>query len=163
MMEQGEPRRDQDEGHDQDQGQHEHTCRVKWLIDEVGRYLVGEAAGDDAVASSGRKAVSQGATQVNELMRSAFAAHEIVATELRLVGPRRGARRTLFADQPSPVALMLLCLRLCDIGDEVEVVHHTAGKGTTSRSARWPFGMEKAEELTRPPAREAADLPGLDT
>jgi hypothetical protein len=163
MMEQGEPRHDQDRGDDQGEARQDHTCRAKWLIDEVGRYLAGEEADDDTVASAGRTAVTQGATQVNELMRSAFAAHEIVATELRLVGPRRGARRTLFADQPSPVALMLLCLRLCDIGDEVEVVHHTAGKGTTSRSARWPFGMEKAEELTRPPAREAADLPGLDT
>jgi len=153
MMDQGEPGRDQ----------HEHACRAKWLVDEVGRYLAGDDAGDDAVASAGRMAVTQGATQVNELLRSAFAAHEIVATELRLVGPNRGARRTLFADQPTPVALLLLCLRLCDLGDEVEVVHHTAGKGTTSRSARWPFGMEKAEELTRPPAREAADLPGLDT
>ncbi|HEV7759297.1 MAG TPA: hypothetical protein VGO78_09915 [Acidimicrobiales bacterium] len=151
MMDQGEPGRDQ----------HEHACRAKWLVDEVGRYLAGDDAGDDAVASAGRMAVTQGATQVNELLRSAFAAHEIVATELRLVGPNRGARRTLFADQPTPVALLLLCLRLCDLGDEVEVVHHTAGKGTTSRAAQWPFGMEKAEELTRPPDRETAGLPSF--
>jgi hypothetical protein len=152
-MDQGE------QGHD---GPHEHTCRAKWLVDEVGRYLAGDDADDAAVASAGRTAVTQGASQVNELLRSAFAAHEIVATELRLVGPRRGARRTLFADQPTPVALLLLCLRLCDLGDEVEVVHHTAGKGTTSRKALWPFGMDRAEELTRPPAREAAELPSFD-
>ena len=156
-MDQGEP------GREQDEGQAEHTCRARWLVGEVGRYLAGDDADEARVASAGRKAVTQGATQVNELLRSAFAAHEIVATELRLVGPRRGARRTLFADQPTPVALMLLCLRLCDLGDEVEVVHHTAGKGTTSRSARWPFSMERAEELTRPPARETAGLPGFDT
>lgn len=150
-----------EQGRDQDTGQGDHACRARWLVDEVGRYLAGDDADQAAVASAGRMAVTQGATQVNELLQSAFAAHEIVATELRLVGPRRGARRTLFADQPTPVALMLLCLRLCDLGDEVEIVHHTAGKGTTSRSGQWPFGMDKAEELTRPPARAAA-IPGLE-
>jgi hypothetical protein len=155
MTDQGDPSREQQ------QQPEPPTCRAKWLVTEVGRYLAGDDAADDTVAHAGRLAVTQGATQVNELLSSAFAAHEIVATELRLVGVRRGARRTLFADQPTPVALLLLCLRLCDLGDEVEVVHHTAGKGTTSRSAVWPFGMVKAEELTRPPARETADLPGL--
>jgi hypothetical protein len=153
----GEQGHDRQDGQGLHEGPQEHTCRAKWLVDEVGRYLAGDGADDATVASAGRTAVTRGATQVNELLRSAFAAHEIVATELRLVGPRRGARRTLFADQPTPVALMLLCLRLCDLGDEVEVVHHTAGKGTTSRKAQWPFGMEKAEELTRPPARESGD------
>ena len=159
-MDQGEQGHDQQDGQGLQGGPHD-ACRAKWLLDEVGRYLAGDDADDDAVASAGRTAVTQGATQVNELLRSAFAAHEIVATELRLVGPRRGARRTLFADQPTPVALLLLCLRLCDLGDEVEVIHHTAGKGTTHRTALWPFGMDKAEELTRPPARAAA-IPGLE-
>jgi hypothetical protein len=157
MKDQGEPRRERTESPEP-----EHTCRAKWLVDEVGRYLAGDEADEGAVASTGRIAVTQGAAQVNELLRSAFAAHEIVATELRLVGPKRGARRTLFSDQPSPVALLLLCLRLCDLGDEVEVVHHTAGRGTTRRSALWPFGMDRAEELTRPPARETVPLPDLD-
>src|SRR5688572_2949541 len=148
-MDQGEQGHDRHDGQGLDGGSNEHTCRAKWLVDEVGRYLAGDEADELAVASAGRTAVTQGASQVNELLRSAFAAHEIVATELRLVGPRRGARRTLFADQPTPVALLLLCLRLCDLGDEVAVVHHTAARGTTSRAATWPFGMFRAEELTR--------------
>jgi hypothetical protein len=158
MRDQGEPRRDQAHAAEQP----EHTCRAKWLVDEVGRYLAGDDAEEGDVASAGRLAVTQGAAQVNELLRSAFAAHEVVATELRLVGPTRGARRTLFSDQPTPVALLLLCLRLCDVGDEVEIVHHTAGRGTTRRSSIWPFGMDKAEELTRPPVRETVPLPPID-
>jgi hypothetical protein len=114
------------------------------------------------VQDAGRKAVGRGATEVNELLRSAFEAHEIVATEVRIAGRRRGARRTVFAIAPTPVALLLLCLRLCDAGDEVALVHHTAGKGSTTREARWPFGMAQAEELTRPPARDMALLPDLD-
>jgi hypothetical protein len=159
MRDQGDSRREQA---DPTTDQPEHTCRAKWLVDEVGRYLADDDADESEVASTGRIAVTQGAAQVNELLRSAFAAHEIVATELRLVGPNRGARRTLFSDQPTPVALLLLCMRLCDVGDEVEIVHHTAGRGTTRRSANWPFGMDKAEELTRPPVRETVPLPDID-
>lgn len=140
----------------------EKICPVGWLIDEVGAFLTGVDSDDEEAQAVGRQAVTQGARQVNELLRSAFAAHEVVATELRLTGVKRGARRTVFADQPTPVALLLLCLRLCDLGDEVAVVHHTAARGTTSREATWPFGMARAEELTRPPAHPDASLAALD-
>jgi len=52
---------------------------------------------------------------------------------------------------------------MCDAGDDVAVLHHTAAGGTTSRTASWPFGPAGAEELTRPPASESVALPdGLD-
>lgn len=140
----------------------ERVCPVGWLIDEVGTFLAGERVEVEEAQAVGRQAVTQGARQVNELLRSAFAAHEVVATELRLTGVQRGARRTVFADQPTPVALLLLCIRLCDLGDEVAVLHHTAARGTTSREATWPFGMARAEELTRPPARPDPELAALD-
>lgn len=126
------------------------TCSLNWLVEDVGRFLAddGPEAGE-----AGRQAIMRGAEEVNELLRTAFCAHEIVATELRIVGPRRGGRRTVFADLPTPVGLLLLCLRLCDNGDEVAVLQHTAGKGTTTRKAVWPFGMAEAEEVTRPPDR----------
>ena len=145
-------------------GDDEERCPIGWLIDEVGSYLSdGDGNGDDDAARAlGRAAVTQGAQQVNELLRSAFAAHEVVATELRLTGTRRGARRTVFADQPTPVALLLLCVRLCDLGDEVTVLHHTAAQGTTTRTATWPFGMTRAEEITRPPAHPDPALAALD-
>lgn len=138
------------------------VCPAAWLVDEVGRYLAGDGADADTVGEAGRSAVTQGAQQVNDLLRSAFGAHEVVATELRFTGPRRGARRTVFADEPTPVALLLLCLRLCDRGDEVVVLQHTAGRGTTSHTATWPFGMARAEELTRPPGRPDPALADLE-
>ena len=142
--------------------EHEHVCPAAWLVDEVGRFLAGDDAAVHDIASAGRAAVTQGADQVNELLRSAFAAHEVVATELRVTGPSRGARRTVFAVEPTPVALLMLCLRLCDLGDEVSVLQHTAARGTTTRSATWPFGMVRAEELTRPPGRTDPALAALD-
>ena len=145
-----------------DEGEHEHVCPLGWLVQDVGRFLTDPGADHQAVVEAGQSAVQNGAAQVNQLLRSAFAAEDVVATELRLLGRRRGARRTVFADDPTPVALLLLCLRLCDDSDEVQMLFHTAGRGTTRRSAVWPFGMDRAEELTRPPADAAAPLPGLD-
>lgn len=158
-----------------DEGERQHTCQLGWLVEDIGRFLVGDDGHhdggdgvgadpnsvevDEAVLTAGRQAVGRGATEVNELLRSAFEAHHVVATELRLVGRRRGARRTVFAVEPTPVALLLLGLRLCDVGDEVSVVQHTAGRGSTTRTASWPFGMAQAEELTRPPAREPLPVP----
>jgi hypothetical protein len=85
------------------------------------------------------------------------------STDRRIAGPRLGYRRTVFALSPTPVALLLLCLRRCHVGDDVSVLQHTAGQGTVTRSACWPFGMEAAEQLTRPPERPAVPLPdGLE-
>jgi hypothetical protein len=142
-------------------------CPVRWMVDDIGRYLAGEGASAGEIGSAGRQAVTRAATEVNDLLRSAYSAHEVVATELRFAGPERGFRRTVFALSPTPVALMLLCMRMCDTGDDVVVLQHTAACGTSSRTATWPFGMDRAEQLTRPPARESAEFPadfpaGLD-
>ena len=140
-------------------------CPVRWLADDIGEYLAGADAGPDAVQVAGREALSRAASEVDDLLHSAFAAHEVVATELRFAGPRRGFRRTVFALPPTPAALLVLCLRLCEPGDDVSVLQHTAGHGTTTRADRWPFGMSVAERLTRPPERDTVPLPaglGID-
>jgi len=141
------------------------ACPVRWLVEDIGRYLAGDDASPAAVGSAGRHAVTRAATEVHDLLRSAYSAHEVVATELRFAGPERGFRRTVFALPPTPVALMLLAMRICDTGDDVSVLQHTAARGTTSRHGRWPFGMAEAERLTRPPAGDddlAATLADLD-
>jgi hypothetical protein len=140
-----------------------HNCPVAWLIDVVGRYLAGDDADDATALTVGREAVTRGALQANELLRSAYAAHEVIATEIRFAGVRRGSRRTLFAEAPTPVALLVLCVRLCDPGDEVTVMLHTAADGTSSHSAIWPFGTDVAERLTRPPGRDDPTLPPVTT
>jgi hypothetical protein len=139
-------------------------CPMGWLVEEVGSYLYdGEGQGGRAgplaepAHALGREAVRQGAEDVDVLLKSAFAGHEVVATELRIEGPDRGGRRTMFAEMPTPVALLLLCLRLCDRGDTVTVMHHTAAAGVARWEAVWPFGMPEAEQLTRPPACPGAD------
>jgi hypothetical protein len=138
------------------------ACPVRWMIDDVGRYLAGDEASPDEVAGAGRQAVTRAATEVEELLRSAYAAHEIVATELRFAGPDRGFRRTVFALPPTPIALMLLCMRMCNPGDVVTVVQHTAGRGSPTQSAAWPFGLDIAEQITRPPTRDTPDLPDVE-
>jgi hypothetical protein len=138
-------------------------CPVRWLAADIGRFRSDE---DDLTPRDaeavGREALARAARDVEDLLGSAFAPHEVVATEVRLAGPRRGFRRTVFALPPSPGALLLLCLRLCDGGDggdDVAVLQHTAAHGTTTRSERWPFGMADAERLTRPPERHSVPLP----
>jgi hypothetical protein len=139
------------------------ACPAHWLLGDVGRYLVGDDASPMEVGAAGRAAVSRGSSDLDELLASAYAAHDVIATELRLAGPRLGYRRTVFALSPAPVALMLFCLRCCHVGDDVSVLQHTAGQGTVRRSACWPFGMATAEQLTRPPERPSVPLPdGLE-
>ena len=141
------------------------TCPVRWLVEDVGRYLAGDDAPSAEARRAGHHALHRAATEVADLVGSAYRAHEVIATELRFASPERGFRRTVFAVAPTPVALMLLCLRTCDAGADVTVLQHTAGCGTSSRHASWPFGMDTAERLTRPPGRDAAaaELPaGLD-
>lgn len=135
------------------------VCPVHWMLDDIGSYLAGDDASPAEVGSAGRRAVTRAASEVNDLLRSAYSAHEVVATELRVAGPQRGFRRTVFALPPTPVALMLLAMRLCDVGEHVSVLQHTAGRGTTTRRARWPFGIDEAERLTRPPGRGDDGIP----
>lgn len=138
-------------------------CPVRWMVEDIGRFLAGDDAPPAEVGRAGRQAVGRAANEVHDLLRSAYAAYEVVATELRLAGPARGFRRSVFAVSPTPVALMLLCMRMCDVADDVTVVQHTAARGSTTRTAAWPFSLAVAEELTRPPASEALPLPdGLD-
>ena len=137
----------------------EGVCPVRWMVDDIGRYLAGDDASPAEVGSAGRQAVTRAATEVHELLRSAYSAHEVVATELRFAGPQRGFRRTVFAVPPTPVALMLLAMRMCDTGDDVTVLQHTAARGSSNRRARWPFGMDEAERLTRPPSRGTTEIP----
>jgi hypothetical protein len=127
-------------------------CPVRWLIEDIGRFLAGDDAAPAEVGSAGRQALARAAGEVHDLLRSAYSAHEVVATELRFAGPQRGFRRTVFALPPTPAALMLLAMRTCDTGDDVTVLQHTAARGTSSRHGQWPFGMVEAERLTRPPA-----------
>src|ERR671910_203896 len=68
------------------------ACPVRWMIDDIGRYLAGEDAASAEIGSAGRQAVTRAASEVDDLLRSAFAAHEVVATELRFAGPARGFR-----------------------------------------------------------------------
>ncbi len=83
-------------------------------------------------AGSGRQALTRAADEVQALVRTSYAPHEVIATELRFAGPARGFRRTVLATAPTPMALMLLCLRMCDPGEDVVVLQHTAAQGPTT-------------------------------
>jgi hypothetical protein len=138
------------------------SCPGRWMIDDVGRFLAGEEASPAEVEAVGREAASRAQEELCDLLRTCYAPHEVVATELRLAGPARGFRRMVFPVGPTPVALMLLCLRTCDPGDDVVVLQHTAAYGSFSRTAAWPFGLAAAEELTRPPAGDVTAPVGLE-
>lgn len=79
----------------------------------------------------------------------------VVRIDLHLHGPDR-ERHSVFPSLPSPLALLLICLDQCRVGDEVVLVQELAKAGRVEARATWPFGMDEAETLTRPARVPAA-------
>ena len=52
-----------------------HGCPVRWLADDVGRYLADDGADDGTVDRAGREALGRAADEVDTLLHSAFASH----------------------------------------------------------------------------------------
>ena len=76
-------------------------------------------------------------------------ADAVVRVDLHLTGELR-RRHSVFPSLPSPLALLLICLDQCRVGDEVLLVQELAKAGKVEARATWPFGMDEAETLTRP-------------
>lgn len=130
-------------------GASSHPARQAWLLEELEQWFAGDI-GDvrerrRMVGSALRVATADAHRWLDERM----APDRLVRVDLRLQAPDR-ERHSVFPSLPSPLALLLVCLDQCRLGDEVTLTQELAKAGRVEASATWPFGMDEAETLTRP-------------
>lgn len=126
-----------------------HPARQAWLVHEVGQWFADDLKTDqakEAVVSQALKAAGEGA---HRWLDERFEADDVVRVDLRLSGHGR-ERHSVFRSVPSPLALLLICLDQCRVGDEVVLSQELAKAGRVETRGEWPFGMGEAEKLTRP-------------
>lgn len=126
-----------------------HPARQAWLLDELEHWLAGDLADGRARTRVVAGTLRAATEEAHRWLEQRCDPDQLVRVDLVLCG-ERGHRHSVFTSLPSPVALLLICLDQCRVGDEVKVVQELAKAGRVASSATWPFGMDEAEALTRP-------------
>ena len=127
-----------------------------WLLDEIGRYLVGEGAPGADRDGAAREALANGHAAFTEFSESRCHATDVIVTQIELGRSSGHQCRHAFRVAPGPIALFVFCAANCAPGDRVVVRQVTAGAGSVCAEESWPFGLEAAERMTVPaPARLA--------
>lgn len=126
-----------------------HPARQAWLLEELEQWFAGDRPDGRDRRAIVRHALRQATDDARGWLAGRCEAHDLLRVDLLVDGPR-GHRHSVFAELPTPVALLLICLDQCQVGDEVTVVQELAKAGRTRATATWPFGMDEAEQLTRP-------------
>lgn len=124
----------------------------QWLMDQIGRYLAGDDASDDARTASAREALANGHGAFTEFTDSRCRAIDVVVTHVEVARSSGHTCRHAFRVLPGPLALFVFCAANCDPGDRVTVRQTTAGAGTVCAEEAWPFDLGVAERLTVPAA-----------
>lgn len=135
-----------------------HPARQAWLLQELEQWFAGDLPDGRERRQIVGRALRSATADAHRWLDERLDAHAVVRVDLHLRGEHR-ERHSVFASLPSPLALLLICLDQCRVGDEVLLVQELAKAGTVEARATWPFGMDEAETLTRParfPARAAA-------
>ena len=131
-----------------------------WLMEQIGRYLVGDDAPDDAREAAAREALANGQDAFNAFVESRCCARDIVVTHVDLARANGHTCRHAFRVTPGPVALLVFCAANCEPGDRVTVRQVTAGAGAVCAEEAWPFGLEGAERMTVPAPARLSVAPG---
>lgn len=126
-----------------------HPARQAWLLQELEQWFASDLPDArqrrQVVGSALRSATTEAHHWLDQRLDSA----SIVRVDLHLQGLDR-ERHSVFRALPSPLALLLICLDQCRVGDEVTISQCLAKAGRVEAKATWPFGMDEAEALTRP-------------
>lgn len=133
-----------------------------WLADEVGEYLFSD--NNDSVVRSDVDR-DEALSEVFELMDAekdrlseyALEPHALLMCEIEVTKSETQALASYFSQIVSPVLLLDICVRLCDVGDEVSVIHRYASGDICDFGATWPFGMDWAVEATTPMGKVLAE------
>ncbi len=126
-----------------------HPARQAWLLQELEQWFASDlpaAAQRRRVVGSALRAATADA---HRWLDERLTPDAVVRVDLHLQGPDR-ERHSVFHTLPSPLALLLICLDQCRVGDEVTLSQQMAKAGRVESRATWPFGMDEAETLTRP-------------
>ncbi|CAN5554699.1 hypothetical protein BH10ACT1_BH10ACT1_04110 [soil metagenome] len=130
-------------------GAHTHPARQAWLLHELEQWFAGDLPDGRERRQIVGRALRAATADAHRWLDERHAADTLVRVDLHLTGVDRD-RHSVFPSLPSPLALLLICLDQCRVGDEVSVVQELAKAGRVEANATWPFGMDEAETLTRP-------------
>ncbi len=131
-------------------GAHSHPARQAWLLQELEQWLAGDLSDGRQRREIVGRALRAGTADAHRWLDERVGGDEVIRVDLLLEGSGDHARHSVFRSLPTPVALLLICLDQCRVGDEVVVVQELAKSGRVEARATWPFGMDEAETLTRP-------------
>ncbi len=126
-----------------------HPARQAWLLHELDYWFAGDLPDGRSRRQIVGTALRAATTDAHRWLDERLAADALVRVDLHLTGAHC-ERHSVFPSLPSPLALLLICLDQCQVGDEVMLVQDLAKAGRVEAKATWPFGMDEAETLTRP-------------
>ena len=130
-------------------GAQSHPARQAWLLEELEQWFAGDLPdGRDRRRIVGT-ALRAATADAHRWLDERVAADQLVRVDLHLANGGC-VRHSVFPSLPTPLALLLICLDQCRVGDEVLLVQELAKAGRVEARATWPFGMDEAETLTRP-------------
>lgn len=131
-----------------------HPARQAWLLEELEQWF----AGDLPDGRDRRRIVAQALRSATEdahrWLDGRLPCDQLIRVDLQL-NTKTAPRHSVFPSLPSPLALLLICLDQCQVGDEVVLTQEMAKAGRIEARATWPFGMDEAETLTRPARHRA--------
>lgn len=133
-----------------------------WLADEVGEYLFSDNNDSTTRSDVDREdAISEVFERMDEekgrLAEYAIEPHALLMCEIEVKKSETHAIASYFSRVVSPVLLLDICVRLCQVGDEVSVIHRYASGDVCDFGATWPFGMDWAVEATTPMGKVLAE------
>jgi hypothetical protein len=134
-----------------------HPSQLAELVRGVGAYLVGDGTCEAARRLIGADAFRHAQPDFEAFAASQCGAADVVSVELEIRGQGRELH-SVYGRLPGPLTLLLVCARNCRDRDRVLLRQRTAKCGLVCHEARWPFGMEEAEHITRPATGLFEDL-----
>lgn len=126
-----------------------HPARQAWLLQELEQWFAGDLPDGRERRDVVGRALRAATADAHRWLDERVAADAVVRVDLHIEGVDR-ERHSVFPSLPTPVALLLICLDQCRVGDEVRLVQELAKSGRVEAQATWPFGVDAAETLTRP-------------
>ena len=101
-----------------------------WLMDQIGRFLAGDDAGELDREAAARDALANGHHEFTAFTESRCRAADVVVTHVEVGRPSGHTCRHAFRVAPGPIALFVFCAANCETGDRVIVRQVTAAAGS---------------------------------